>query len=161
MNERIESLVNECLIKHEGGENFFDAIDEKLRNDNSLINMMLEKIMINEEFDYIIVSGQFGEVFKSFCEKNLDLSFTNKIIVINGGLRHGNNIISFWNNYDINNKKLIFIDDSFYLGRTRNVIKNSIEEHNGNLKRTYVFYDGSKTKDDNVISFYRYYDNYK
>ncbi len=32
MVTKMESLINECLIQHEGGEKFFDAIDERLRN---------------------------------------------------------------------------------------------------------------------------------
>ena len=63
---KIESIVNECLIEHEGGSIFFDAIDEKLRNDNSLMQLMLKKILENEFFDYIVVSGKFGYAFNDF-----------------------------------------------------------------------------------------------
>ena len=157
MVHEMTSLVNECLMQHEGGEKFFDAIDEKLRDDKTLINMMIQKIKKNETFDYIIVSGNFGKVFKEYCNTNL-IELKNKIIVVNGGLRKGYDIISFWEDYNIKNKKLIFIDDSYYLGRTRDAIKNAIEENHGTLLNTYVFYDGSKVKEDNVHSFYRYYD---
>ena len=158
MVEEIHCLVNECLKQHEGGEQFFDAIDEKLHNDNALINMMIEKVSANEVFDYIIVSGKFGNVFKEYCNNYLEDNFNKKIIVVNGGLRKDHVIISFWENYNIENKKIIFIDDSYYLGRTRDKIKNAVEENQGIFINTYVFYDGSKVKDDHVHSFYRYYD---
>lgn len=29
------------------------------------------------------------------------------------------------------------------------------------LLETYVFYDGCKEKDNNIVSFYRYYDNFE
>lgn len=161
MIKEMESIVSECLIQHEGGEKFFDAIDESLRNDNLLITMMVGKVLENEKFDYIIVSGKFGEVFKSFTLKHLGEEFSNKIIVVNGGLRCGNEINNFYDKYDINNKKLIFIDDSYYLGRTRDKIKETVEKHNGKLICSYVFYDGSKIKDNSVHSFYRYYDHYE
>ena len=77
MVEEIHCLVNECLKQHEGGEQFFDAIDEKLRNDNALINMMIEKVSANEVFDYIIVSGKFGNVFKEYCNNYLEDNFNN------------------------------------------------------------------------------------
>ena len=160
MVQEMTSLVNDCLIQHEGGEQFFNAIDEKLRDDKVLINMMIEKVKKNEAFDYIIVSGNFGNVFKEYCNKYLD-DLKNKIIVVNGGLRKGYAITSFWEDYNVENKKLIFIDDSYYLGRTRDAIKNAIEENHGTLINTYVFYDGSKIKEDNVHSFYRYYDFHK
>ena len=154
----IESLVNSCLITHIGGEKFFDAIDEKLRNDNILMTMMIGKVIENEKFDYIIVSGRFGYAFKDFCSKCIDSSFDKSIITINGGLREGK--INTEIKFDLNNKDIIFIDDSFYLGRTRDKIKNFIEYKGGKLICTYVFYDGSRKKDDSVHSFYRYFDNY-
>lgn len=125
MVEEMHCLVNECLMQHEGGEQFFDAIDEKLWNDKSLINMMIDKIIKNEEFDYIIVSGKFGNVFLNHCNTYLNDNFNKKIIVVNGGLGKDHVIISFWENYNIKNKKIIFIDDSYYLGRTRDKIKKS------------------------------------
>lgn len=158
--KKIESIVNECLIEYEGGENFFDAIDEKLRNDTLLINIMINKVLKNENFDFIITSGKFGYVFKDFCEKNMSLDFSKKIIVVNGSLREGNEIIDYSNEYNVCDKKVIFIDDSYYLGRTRDKIKVSLEKNKGTLISTYVFYDGSKIKDENVHSFYRYYDHY-
>lgn len=158
MVKEMVSIVNECLIQHEGGEKFFDAIDEKLRDDKVLINMMINKIKTNEEFDYVIVSGKFGNVFIEYCNNYLDEDFSKRIIVVNGGLRKGYDVMPFWNNFDMKKKKIIFIDDSFYLGRTRDKIKNAIEDNNGELICTYVFYDGSKVKDDKVHSFYRYYD---
>lgn len=160
MTDNINYLVEECLIQHEGDEKFFDAIDEKLRNDKLLLTMMIGKVLELEPFDYMIVSGHFGDVFKAFCQKNFDSELSASIIVTNGGLRNDNEVVPFWENYDIKNKKIVFIDDSFYLGRTRDKIKNAIESNQGKLLCTYVFYDGSKTKDPSVHSFYRYYDHY-
>lgn len=160
MKNNINYLVEECLKQHEGGEKFFDAIDEKLRNDNLLLTMMLGKVLEKEKFDYIIVSGKFGIVFKNFCTKHFDKELAKNIIVINGSLRQEDVTVEFPEDYNINNKSLVFIDDSFFLGRTRDKIKNSIENKGGKLLYTYVFYDGSKIKDPNVYSFYRYYDNF-
>lgn len=158
MVKEMHGLVNECLIQHEGGEKFFDAIDEKLRDDKVLINMMIDKVTQNETFDYVIVSGNFGKVFKEHCNNYLNDDFNKKIIVVNGGLRKGNDIVSFWEDYNIENKKIILIDDSYYLGRTKDKIKQAIIDNHGSLINTYVFYDGSKIKEDDVHSFYRYYD---
>ena len=160
MIKEMESIVNECLKQHEGGEKFFDAIDENLRNDNLLITVMIGKVVENEKFDYIIVSGKFGKVFKDFSLKHIGKKFSDKVIVVNGGLRGNNEIINFYDYYDIKEKDIVFIDDSYYLGRTRDKIKYMIQKHGGNLLCTYVFYDGSRVKDDLVHSFYRYYDNY-
>ena len=104
MVARMGSLVNECLSKHEGGERFFDAIDEKLRNDNLLITMMIGKVLQNETFDYLIVSGSFGKVFKDFCSNHIGSDFSDNVIVVNGGIRKGNEVEPFYKQYDIKNK---------------------------------------------------------
>ena len=95
MVKEMTYLVNEWLLQHEGGEKFFDAIDEKLRDDKILINIMIEKIKDNESFDYIIVSGNFGKVFKEYCNNYQDDEFNKNIIVVNGGLRKDNDIIPY------------------------------------------------------------------
>ncbi len=155
----IESLVNDCLIEHEGGEKFFNAIDERLRNDNLLMAMILSRVLQNESFDYLIVSGTFGHVFKDFCIKSFGENIGKVIVTVNGGIRKGNIVGEI--DKDFSNKNIVFIDDSFYLGRTRDKIKELVKSKGGNLICSYVFYDGSKNKDENVHSFYRYYDHYK
>lgn len=159
MNMKINSLVEVCLKEHVGGEIFFDNLDEKLRNDETLLNMILNKVREHELFDYIIVSGKFGSMFKVFIDTHHQ-NLSSKIIAVNGGLRNGEKIEDFWTNYNIKAKRIIFIDDSFYLGRTRDKIAKAIKDHQGTLINTYVFYDGSKEKEENVHSFYRYYDNF-
>ena len=91
----------------------------------------------------------------------MNKEFYESIIVVNGSLRKEGIFVEFEKEYNFIDKRLIFIDDSYYLGRTRNKIKTAIEMQNGQLISTYVFYDGSKIKDDHVHSFYRYYDNYE
>ena len=157
---KIKSIVNDCLLQHKGGENFFDAIDELMRNDTLLITMLIGKVLEKEKFDYLIVSGNFGKLFKTHCEYNMPKTLSDKIIVVPGGLRNGTKVTPFWNDYVVENKNFVFLDDSFYKGRTRDAIKTSIIEHGGQLTSTYVFYDGSKKKEENVHSFYRYFDEH-
>ena len=71
MCKKIDSLVELCLKEHTGGEIFFDAIDEKLRNDDTLLKMITDKVLNNEVFYFIIVSLNFGNVFKKFIDTNL------------------------------------------------------------------------------------------
>lgn len=159
MNKKINNQVEICLKEHVGGEIFFDNLDEKLRNDEVLLSMILNKVKENESFDYIIVSGNFGSMFKVFID-TYHQNLSSKIIAVNGGLRNGEKLVAFWTDYNITAKRIIFIDDSFYLGRTRDKIAQAIKEQDGTLTNTYVFYDGSKEKEENVHSFYRYYDNF-
>ena len=151
----INDIVKECLKQHKGGENFFTLLDYNIQNNKDLILQMIDFITIN--YDYIIVSGNFGRAFYSYSNNYYTNIDVNKIIIVNGNLRKGVCVDKFWNFYNIQNKKTIFIDDSFYSGKTRNVIQKAVEEQGGKLIHTFCYYDGSKVKENNVSSFYRWY----
>ncbi len=159
MNAKISKIVEDNLKRYVGGEDFFSAIDEIFSNDKDLLNEITNLILKNEIFDYLIVSGKFGQKFYKFIKDNYSQLY-NKIIVVNGSLRKGKEIENFWDKFNINQKKIIFIDDSFYSGSTKNRINDVIKANNANLIRTYVFYDGSIKKENDVFSFYRYYDHF-
>lgn len=161
MYQSFYEIVSNCLNIYHGGDAFFDAIDQEIRINQKLLLQMLEKIQ-DLEYDAIIVSGSFGKTWEKFYHQAAHSYLTNPkdLIIVNGSLRDGtiqeNNI-----NIDtINGKRFIFIDDSFYLGRTRDKIKTFIEKHHGIFLETYVFYDGSIQKEKEVHSFYRYYDHF-
>ena len=146
------------MLQHEGGEKFFDLLDDKIRIDIDLIHNMINFILdSNIYFDYIIVSGKFGRVFSNYINNNETKLSIHNIITVNGGLRKNNPIEKFWEIYDIKNKKLVFVDDSFYSGKTMNAIKNAIESNGGELIKTFCYYDGSESKLGDVESFYRWY----
>lgn len=153
--KEMNSIVKACLEQHEGGEKFFDALDDMIRNDKMLINLMIAKI-VEKPFAFLIVSGNFGIVFYNHCKENTSEEFFKKIIVVPGGLRNGMPVGSL--SHTIAGKRGIFVDDSFYRGRTRDAIAKEAAKLDAVIERTYVFYDGSKEKDDTVQSFYRYYD---
>ena len=148
------NMVNDLLIKYVGGETFFDALDEEIRINDAWLYTMINHVLTNEEFDGFIVSGKFGKRFKDFYLNNYHPN--KEVLVCNGALRKGNDI--GLDNYDLNNKKYIFLDDSFWSGKTRDVVQKYVEENNGIFLKSYVFYDGNKEKSQNVESFYRYYD---
>jgi aspartyl-tRNA(Asn)/glutamyl-tRNA(Gln) amidotransferase subunit C len=64
MESTMKSLVNECLIQHEGGESFFDAIDEKLRDDEIVKGLDIPDVKkMSKEFldGYFQVPKVLGE----------------------------------------------------------------------------------------------------
>jgi len=82
-------------------------------------------------------------------------------LLLEGGLRYSKKINLKHIAHNIKKKDFIFIDDSYYLGRTRNVIRAEIKRLRGSLEHTYVIYDGSKIKDKEVTSLYRYHKGVK
>ena len=154
----LNDIIDKCLQKYEGGESFFDALDYEIRNNEALIELLINLIK-DEKYDYIVVSGHFGSVFKTYCKNTNKLDYTS-IIKVNGGLRIGKELEDFYNHYDIKNKNIVFLDDTYYSGTTKNKIVNSLLDNNANYIGTYVIYDGSKLKSDDVTSMYRYYDHF-
>ena len=108
---------------------------------------------IAPENNIVIASGGFGKfIQRNYPEKNL--------LLLNGGLRH-TKILSLEHITDqIKKKDFIFIDDSYYLGRTRNVIRAEIERLDGYFKHSYVVYDGSKHIDKEITSLFRYHERF-
>jgi len=148
----LDEIVRQCLEQHKGGEKFFDHLDKTIQEIPVVYDLFDS---IKHDRKNIIVSGKFGVFFK-----NLFSSHPN-IIVVSGGLRKNIKIKDLtYLEYKIKTEDYIFIDDSFYSGKTRNAIKNEIERLGGKLINTYVIYDGSIERDISVSSLYRYYDNY-
>lgn len=153
-NEKLDNLVKEMIKEHEGGEKFFDNLDEAVREETYTYDLMKLAGRLLYTCN-IIVSGKFGRYFMNFVETS-----KLKVNIVNGGLRSGARIEDdLCYIEELDNKEFIFFDDSFYSGKTRNVIKEYLEERGAVLLDTYVIYDGSKEKDPYVHSLYRYYDD--
>lgn len=154
MKVDLYSTVDKFLSQYVGGTSFYDALDEEIRINDAWLHAMIQNVINKEDFDGFIVSGKFGDRFVTFYLNNYHP--TKEVLVANGSLRKGNDIGI--ENKDLEGKKYIFLDDSFWSGKTRNVIKKFLENNNGILLKSYVFYDGNKESSDDVVSFYRYYD---
>jgi hypothetical protein len=145
----LDEIVKEMLETHVGGEKFFDNLDANIQR-TTIIEKLFWKIPYNAN---IIASGNFGMVFNNVVA-------CKRCLLVPGSLRKGRLLdLSYLGNY-IENMSFTFIDDSFYSGKTRDVIKAEVERLGGKLIHTYAIYDGSKEKDPNVSSLYRYYDNH-
>lgn len=162
----LDKIVEDCIRDHVGGPVFFEHLDEMVRN-YSYIDMLLNKVYIDGYRD-IVVSGKFGQYIGnlfSFKDRTNYIKVkqlyydTMDCLVVNGDLRGDNPIVIMDDEFAkcCYNCDFAFVDDSFYSGKTRNVIKQFVEDHRGTLTQTYVVYDGSKEKDPTVKSLYRYY----
>jgi hypothetical protein len=160
----IDNLVMECIQKHEGGEKFFDALDDLLRNAELLIKTLgniaksfKPECGFSKKNIQIIVSGKFGVSFEKYY---------GSCFVVNGNLRPDNNYVD-----DVFDKRFkewnesqgtcawVFIDDSYFLGRTANKIQDFVERNGGDFLGIVVAYDGSKeVKRYDLKCLYRYYD---
>lgn len=156
-------LIFNLLKEHkEGGEKFFDALDLMIRSDYNISEILINKIKNYFQPDIlnnsgIILSGKFGYTFYNNFSYFLNNNF-KEIIITNGGIREGKEAYLGVDSLKCN--EFIFIDDSYYSGKTMKGIEKALQNVNPNAKitETFVVYDGSKSKSNNVISLFRYYD---
>ena len=158
----MKPIVNECIDKYKGGEGYFNELDGMIKNNETLMVLFLMYAVQDSGVRNVILSGEIGL-------KYLKLKFENKIpdyinlMIVNGSLRNGKEITGgIMSNLEVipenlYDQQIIFIDDSFYSGKTHNKIETFLRSRGSTIYRTYVFYDGSKEKYGNVYSLYRYY----
>jgi hypothetical protein len=159
VNNRVNEIVKEMLQKHVGGKEFFENLDLSVRNYDVVQSLydLIEKVN-GTNLVYFIVTGRFGIFFSNWIRYYGTES--DILYIVNGGLREGEEIISlelFKN--DLNRQGFIIIDDSYYSGKTNNIIKQHVESLGGRYEGTFVVYDGSPEKSENVHSLYRYYES--
>lgn len=160
---KLNYKIAEILKQHEGGEEFFDALDSMVRGDmdilNTFLNFVYSKIGDTREYS-LILSGQFGNALMNIYGANLFKDFSD-VILVEGGLRSGKTPTIFRQNFT--KTKFILLDDSFYSGTTKNAIECALKivDSQAKIMKTFVIYDGSKTKEYNLYSMFRYYDHYK
>lgn len=158
--------IIELLKEHkEGGEKFFNALDLLIRSDYDIMKILIKCIQnfygdttcLNNAG--VVLSGKFGHALYNNYRDFLNNTF-KEVLITNGGIRTGSEVYLGVNSLKC--KEYIFIDDSYYSGKTKNKIEEALKEINSEAKiyETFVVYDGSKEQDPNVISLFRYYQAY-
>ena len=103
------------------------------------------------EFYLLNERHTIANLLKEKIVKNNDVEFNMSEGVIESIKR----TINLYGNKNI---KVYFLDDSLYSGKTRNKINDKLKEvFDIEITHTYVVYDGSLNKEDNVTSMFRYH----
>jgi hypothetical protein len=157
IKERLFNIVKDLRIKHRGGIDFFDALDDRIKDiTNQDMILALVRGCSNE---WVATSGEFGDILYKLWEEG---KFKCKgVVVFNGKLlTHQKNVSGFYpQDFDLNNKQFIYVDDSYFSGSTAKKIDNFLNKTQSSIKSVSVIYDGSKEKSKFVNSFFRYYDD--
>jgi hypothetical protein len=151
----LESLVAKLIDKYKGGRKFFDALDDQIKGvTNKKMILELLKPFQNE---YVLSSGGFGRTLYKLYQDNQFkckgfASFNGKMAT------QGKGVTGFIpDDFKINGKKFIYVDDSYFSGGTVNKINEYLKQYDSEIKQVAVVYDGNKKKTPFVKSFYRYY----
>ena len=161
LKHRMSQITKKCIDLHGGGEEYFNELDDLIKNDEDFLISYLTHIS-QSSVKNIIISGEIGEKIAALRLKYKWFLSDCSIEYINGSLRKGNPIqYSNWKLDSYKNQPFIFVDDSYYSGKTLRIVRTYIEEVlGGYLQNSYVFYDGSEDNIDDVVSLYRYYDHF-
>ena len=153
MKNKIFEKVNELLEQYIGGQIFFTELDKAVKFDREVLEVLVAEAH-NLGLDHTFCTIASGEIGLAMHNLGVPIDY-----LVPGGLRHDPSKINLEPFSDkIKGKKFIFIDDSYFSGKTVVVVKEEIERLGGIFVGTLVAYDGSKTKEENVWSLYRYYD---
>lgn len=156
MKYKIFDTVNALLEQYVGGQIFFTELDKAVKFDVEILQSLHEKMKEVFGRDRTILTIASGEIGLSMHNLGISVDF-----LVPGGLRHDPNKINLTPFKDqIEGCYFVFLDDSYFSGKTAMVVKEEIEKLGGIFVGTLVAYDGSKTKDKDVWSLYRYYDHY-
>ena len=156
--ETLNKLVAEIIENHPGGgKPFFDKLDAEVR-DVPFSHALFAKARSDHSCSAtgFIVSGKFGAYFANWMRMT---GSYNLVINVNGGLRDGEPIIDLTPFKQlILHRKFVFLDDSYFSGRTRDTIDKELQKFDAKIIDTYVVYDGSPgERHVGVCSLYRYY----
>ena len=170
MFEPIDQIVQELLDLHVGGVTFFDHLDATWRTPAgwSVVRELLGRALVQQ---YSSSSGPFEKTFPGAIPIStgrfgmyLTNAFGVDLILVTGGLRTTAPMDDLWWLRQKHERGLshdfILLDDSFYSGKTRGLIRAELERQGGRLVHTYTIYDGSWERDPEVTSLYRYYDHF-
>ena len=143
--------VNKLLEQYIGGQIFFTELDKAVKFDRDILEELTTRA--GESGALTIASGEIG-----LAMHNLGIKVN---YLVPGGLRHDPTKINLEPFAEhIKGQHFLFIDDSYFSGKTAQVIKEEVERLGGHFVGTLVAYDGSRVKDDKVWSLYRYYDHF-
>lgn len=153
MKNQMFETVNKLLEQYIGGQIFFTELDKAVKFNKEILNELIDAVNKINPLAHTIASGEIG-----LAMHNLDIDID---FLVAGGLRFDPTKINLEPFAErIKGHTFIFIDDSYFSGRTALVVKEEIERLGGEWFGCYVAYDGSKSRDEKVYSLYRYYDHH-
>lgn len=159
MKELIEQYAKECSKIYKGGEKYFNEIDTKIKSNKELLLSYIKKVIEESGCKNILLSGSMFDTVTEAIKSSDKIDCV--LYKVNGNLRSykGKLLCPIEFSFIYNKKDFVFIDDSYYSGKTFKCVKDYINSAGGKVIAAYVFYDGSREKADNVHSLYRYYGN--
>ena len=158
-------IIEEAVVQHirayGGGTAYFTAMDQWIRHYLfPFVQVLVPEVKPKSHVSLnVVVSGRFGRAFVNICNY-LDITFDN-LIILRGDLR-GDEPADDLTYLGIHHQQpyevYVFIDDTFYSGKTRKRVAAALGSIGARLACTRVVYDGCPAQAPDVESIFRYYD---
>ena len=170
MSGQLDQIIQELLVRYVGGVPFFDNLDAAWRSPRgwTVVQHLLARAGVQpcpdapRPFEKTfpgagpVSTGRFGMFLHN--------AFGVGLTLVTGGLRTTAPMDDLWYVRQKlergQGRDFILLDDSFFSGRTRDLIRAELERQGGRLVHTYVVYDGGRERDPGVSALYRYYDHH-
>lgn len=152
----LKQIVSDLLAEHVEGVPFFDALDATWRSPRGtgVVGEFVAYAAHRWEYAQFVASGRFG----MFLHNRWESYFRRPLLLVTGGLRTDALMDDLW--YWHGRQEFIFLDDSFYSGKTRDAIRGALQRRQCDIFHTFVIYDGCRERHADVASMFRYWDHY-
>jgi hypothetical protein len=154
-------IVNKCLAEESGGRSYFTRLDAEVKKQPKLLAEYIKYVTDRSGVYDVVVSGEIGDRYAELqCAGEIPDNIN--LFLLPGGLREDpTKLASKGHCCEFSQgKEFIFLDDSYYSGKTLNAVTDYMRCVGEGVKHAYVFYDGSPVRNKDVSSLYRYYDFY-
>lgn len=153
-------IVNKCLAEESGGKSYFTRLDAEVKKRPGLLAEYIKYVTDVAGIYNVVVSGEIGDRYAEL-QRVGEIPDNISLFLLPGGLRKDSaKLASKGCPREFSQKEFIFLDDSYYSGKTLNAVADYVRGAGGFIRHAYMFYDGSPVKNKNVSSLYRYYDFY-
>ena len=151
---KINSIVKEVEKEFKGGRMFFTVLDEAIKDVSN--EDMIIQLLKGKEKEWVASSGGFGRrVLQLYEEGKIKC---RGVVVFNGKMTtYDMGVYKYFPEFNLSNKKFVYVDDSYFSGKTAEKINNYLSLRKSRISTIEVIYDGSKDRKNNVKSFFRYY----
>lgn len=154
--DRVKSMVVDLLDKFEGGPLFFLNLDKQIKDPKN--EDIIIELLSGCKNEWVCSSGEFGEiVFDLWMEGKIKCK---GVVYFNGKIVEKRSGIHTWTpkEFIFKGKEFIYVDDSYFSGRTSDMVDNFLKDNGAKLKDIYVIYNGS-SRNKNIKSFFSYCDD--
>ena len=165
--KKINNIINNSPTQ--GGPEFFDNLDNEIKKTPEFTLEILDQIYKKYGYEFNLVSsGGYGKYLLDML-KSKKIKCNGSILILSGSLTSHKGFLNkitpdkkiyiVYSQGVSDNKKFIFVDDSYYSGSTLSTIAKYLKTINSDIIDKYVIYDGSDKKIDKLNSLYKYYDH--